>query len=68
MEYKCLFYNKNYQQEFDEKLKKQFLNTYKFFNYDKNKFLFLPKGVYPHEYMDDWENFNETSLPKKRLL
>ena len=24
--------------------------------------LFLQKGVYPYEYMDDWEKFNETSL------
>ena len=25
----------------------------------------LWKGVYPYEYMDDWEKFNETSLPEK---
>ena len=25
----------------------------------------LQKGVYPNEFMDDWENFNETSLPEK---
>ena len=25
----------------------------------------LQKGVYPYEYMDDWEKFNETSLPEK---
>ena len=25
----------------------------------------LWKGVYPYEYMDDWEKCNETSLPKK---
>ena len=23
------------------------------------------KGVYPYEYMDDWEKFNETKLPEK---
>ena len=23
------------------------------------------KGVYPYEYMDDWEKFNETSPPEK---
>ena len=23
------------------------------------------KGVYLYEYMDDWEEFNETSLPKE---
>ena len=25
----------------------------------------MRKGVYPYEYMDDWEKFNETSLPEK---
>ena len=25
----------------------------------------LTKGVYPYEYMDDWENFNETAQPEK---
>ena len=28
-------------------------------------FLLLWKVVYPYEYMDDWEKFNETSLPEK---
>ena len=27
--------------------------------------MLLKKGVYPYEYMDEWENFNETSLPEK---
>ena len=26
----------------------------------------LRKGVYPYEYMDSWEKFNETSLPSKK--
>ena len=25
----------------------------------------MQKGVYPYEYMDDWEKFNETSLLEK---
>ena len=25
----------------------------------------LQKVVYPFEYMDDWENFSESSLPEK---
>ena len=38
-------------------------NTYSFCNSDLNKFiLLLRKGVYPYEYMDNWERFNETSL------
>ena len=40
---------------------------YKFCNGDINKFvLLLRKGVYPYEYMDSWEKFNETSLPAKK--
>ena len=47
-------------------LKEQFFNTYKFSNHDQNKFiLLLRKVVYPYEYMDDWENFNETYLLEK---
>ena len=31
-----------------------------------NKFvLLLRKGAYPYEYMDNWEKFDETSLPNK---
>ena len=28
--------------------------------------LLLRKGVYPYEYMADWEKFSETSLPEKQ--
>ena len=56
-----------YQHKFDEKLKERCFNTYKFSNRDNNKFiLLLWKGVYPYEYIDDWEKLNETSLPQKR--
>ena len=27
--------------------------------------MLLQKGVNPHEYMDDWEKFDEISLPEK---
>ena len=30
-----------------------------------NFVLLLIKDVYPREYMDEWEKFNETSLPEK---
>ena len=54
MEYKCLCYNKNYQQKFDKKLKEQLLNTDKYFNHDNNKFVsLLRNGVYPYECMVD---------------
>ena len=45
---------------------KEIKNTFKYFNNEMNKFiLLLIKGVYPNEYKDDWENFNETTLPEK---
>ena len=44
-----------------------FFNTYQVFNHDNNKFILLSrKGVQPDEYVDHWERFNETSLPKKQ--
>ena len=30
--------------------------------------MLLRKGVYPYEYMDDWERFIETKLPEKKEL
>ena len=52
--------------KFNKELIKKFKNTYSFCNNDLNKFiLLLRKGVYPYEYMDNWERFNETSLPSK---
>ena len=30
--------------------------------------LLLRKGVYPYEYMDSWERFNETLLPPKEAF
>ena len=46
---------------------KKFQNTYKFRNSDIDKFIFLlRKGIHPHEYMDNWERFKETTLPNKK--
>ena len=46
---------------------KKFPITYKFCNGIHNKFvLLLIKGLYPYEYMDSLERFNETSLPPKK--
>ena len=28
----------------------------------------MRKDVYPYEYMNDWEKFNETSLPEKEVF
>ena len=62
--YKCKKCNKSCKSL--DALKEKFSNTYKFCNDDLNKFILLLRtGVYPYEYMDSWERFNETSLPPK---
>ena len=44
----------------------KFPSVYQFCNGDLNKFvLLLRKGVYPYEYMDSWEKFDETSFSDK---
>ena len=66
IKYKCFSCNKDFSNKIDEKLKKRFKNTFKFSNNDINTFiLLLRKGVYPYEYMGEWEKFNETTLPEK---
>ena len=53
---------------FDGDLKEQFANTSLFYKGDINKFvLMLQKGAYPYEYMDDPEEFNDSSLSRKVL-
>ena len=42
---------------------------YQFCNGDLEKlFLLLGKGIYPYEYMDSWEKFDETSIPPKEAF
>ena len=48
---------------------KRFASIYEFCNRDINKFILLVrKVVYPYEYMDSWERFDETSLPGKEAF
>ena len=73
---KCFNCNIYYKKNFNNDLIKKFKNTYSFCNNDTtesssseriNKFvLLLRKGVYPYEYMDSWERFNEKLLPSKK--
>ena len=63
---KCFNCEQYYKKKFNKELIKRFKSTYEFCNKDLNKFiLLLRKGVYPYEYMDNWERFNETLLPSK---
>ena len=46
-----------------------FLSIYQFCNGNLNKFVTLLRtGVYPYEYMDSWEKFDETVLPPKEAF
>ena len=64
--FKC---KKNYEKNFNKDLIQRFANTYEFCNRDLNKFiLLLRKGVYPNEYMDSWQRFDETPLPDKEAF
>ena len=63
--FRCFSCRKNYEKDFNKEFIKKFANTYSL-NNDLNKFvLLIRKGVYPYEYMDNWERFDETSLADK---
>ena len=63
---KCFNCKQNYEKDFSKELIKRFTSTYEFCNGNLNKFiLLLRKGVYPYEYMDNLERFDETLLPNK---
>ena len=62
----CLKCNKNHKKPFNKCLIKRFANTYEFCGGDISKFcLMLRKAVYPYEYMNAWEKFNEKLFPNK---
>ena len=64
--FRCFEYKKNYEKRFNKELIKRLKNTYDFCNKDIKKFiLLLRKGVYPYEYMNSCERFDETSFPDK---
>ena len=67
--FRCFRCKKNYEKNFNKALIQRLANIYEVCNEDLNKFiLLLRKGVYPYEYMDSWERFNETSLPNKKYF
>ena len=64
--FRCFNCKKNYKKEINKELVERFAGTYKFCNNDLNKFvMLLREGVYPYEYMDGWDKFNEKSIPSK---
>ena len=63
---KCFNCKQYYEKDFNKDLIKRFTGTYEFCNKNLNKFiLLLRKGVYPYEYMDNRERYDETLLPSK---
>ena len=49
-----MYCNKNYQQKFDEKLKEQFFNTYKFWKHDNNNFILLLQKKWLPSWIYGW--------------
>ena len=70
MLFKCFQCNLWYKKQFEHDLIiNKFKNTNKLCNKDIRKFiLLLSKGIYPYEYMDSWERFDEKSLPDKKAF
>ena len=67
--FRCFKCKNNYNKDFNKGLIKRFENTYEFCDRDINKFiLLLRKGVYPYEFMDSWERFNDELLPDKEAF
>ena len=47
----------------------KFRSTCQFCSADSNTFVpLLRKGVYPYDYMNDWDKFEETQLPPMKDL
>ena len=64
--FECVDCKKEYKKDINNKLKERFSNVHEFCDYDMNKFItLLRKGVYPYEYMDEWNKFDEKELPCK---
>ena len=67
--FRCFSCKKNCEKNFNKELIQRFANTYEFRNGDLNKFvLLLRKRVYPYEYMDRWQRFDDHCLTKKLFM
>ena len=66
--YKCKECKEEWKRPINE-LIENFPSIYQFCNGNLNKFvLLLRKGVYPYEDMDNWEKFDETTIPPKEAF
>ena len=66
--YKYKEYGKRWSNSINRLIKK-FPSICQFCGDDLNNFvLLLRKGVYPHEYIDSWEKFDETSLTHEKAF
>ena len=67
--YKCKECKEECKRPINE-LIENYSNTYQFCKGNLNRFVMLlgGKGVYPDEYMDNWNKFNETSLSSKKAF
>ena len=64
--YKCKECKEEWKRPINELIEK-FPGIYQFCNGNLSKFVLLVrKGVYPYEYMDSWEKFDENTLPPKK--
>ena len=68
LNYRCKKCKKRCTKSKDGLIKK-FSRIYKFCNGDLDKIVLLQrKDIYPYEYMDSWERFDEVSLPDKKVF
>ena len=66
--YRCKECKEEWKRPINE-LTETFSGIYQFCNGNLNKFvLLLRKGVYPYEDMDNWEKFDETTIPPKEAF
>ena len=69
LNYKCKECKKSYTKVANESIR-NFPTLYKVCNGDLNRFfyLLLRKGIYPYEYIDSWERFDENTIPPKEAF
>ena len=66
--YKCKECEEKWKRPINE-LIANFPSMHQFGNGNLNKFVvLLRKGIYPYEYIDSWERFDETALPPKEIF